>query len=126
MKITRESLQEVFGKAKPFLAVVFLQAGLAGMDIISKAALNEGMSNYVFVVYRHPRHHPFCLHPRQKNKAKNDYSYVPQDNANEYFGACYRPKSLLLGDEVHDSDFCSCNGKHSSGNYICNGMVLQG
>lgn len=43
----------MFRKAKPFLAVVFLQAGLAGMDIISKAALNEGMSNYVFVVYRH-------------------------------------------------------------------------
>ncbi|XP_047979701.1 WAT1-related protein At2g37460-like [Salvia hispanica] len=53
MTITSESLQVVFGKAKPFLAVVFLQAGLAGMDIISKAALNEGMSNYVFVVYRH-------------------------------------------------------------------------
>ncbi|GKC13677.1 WAT1-related protein [Tanacetum coccineum] len=27
--------------------------GLSGMDIISKVALNEGMSNYVFVVYRH-------------------------------------------------------------------------
>ncbi|KAG6427384.1 hypothetical protein SASPL_111627 [Salvia splendens] len=53
MKITKESLGLVFLKAKPFLAVVFLQAGLAGMDIISKAALNEGMSNYVFVVYRH-------------------------------------------------------------------------
>ncbi|XP_042052148.1 WAT1-related protein At2g37460-like isoform X2 [Salvia splendens] len=53
MKITREGLGLVFLKAKPFLAVVFLQAGLAGMDIISKAALNEGMSNYVFVVYRH-------------------------------------------------------------------------
>lgn len=53
MKITRDQTQLLFEKAKPFLAVVFLQAGLAGMDIISKAALNEGMSNYVFVVYRH-------------------------------------------------------------------------
>ncbi|XP_057778957.1 WAT1-related protein At2g37460-like [Salvia miltiorrhiza] len=53
MKMSRESLRLVFEKAKPFLAVVFLQAGLAGMDIISKAALNEGMSNYVFIVYRH-------------------------------------------------------------------------
>ncbi|KAL7136505.1 hypothetical protein ABFS83_10G035600 [Erythranthe nasuta] len=49
----KDSMQVMFQKAKPFLAVVFLQAGLAGMDIISKAALNEGMSNYVFVVYRH-------------------------------------------------------------------------
>ncbi|PIN15064.1 hypothetical protein CDL12_12295 [Handroanthus impetiginosus] len=53
MKITRDNLQLLFHKAKPLLAVIFLQAGLAGMDIISKAALNEGMSNYVFVVYRH-------------------------------------------------------------------------
>ncbi|KAI3474063.1 hypothetical protein Pfo_028851 [Paulownia fortunei] len=53
MKISRDSMHILFHKAKPFLAVVFLQAGLAGMDIISKAALNEGMSNYVFVVYRH-------------------------------------------------------------------------
>lgn len=44
---------ELFIRAKPFLAVIFLQFGLAGMDILSKAALNEGMSNYVFVVYRH-------------------------------------------------------------------------
>lgn len=43
----------MFMRAKPFLAVLFLQFGLAGMDILSKAALNEGMSNYVFVVYRH-------------------------------------------------------------------------
>ncbi|KAK6140268.1 hypothetical protein DH2020_025964 [Rehmannia glutinosa] len=51
--MTRDGMDIWFHKAKPFLAVIFLQAGLAGMDIISKAALNEGMSNYVFVVYRH-------------------------------------------------------------------------
>ncbi|KAF7847301.1 hypothetical protein BT93_L3106 [Corymbia citriodora subsp. variegata] len=38
---------------KPFILVVFLQLGLAGMDIICKAALNKGTSNYVLVVYRH-------------------------------------------------------------------------
>jgi hypothetical protein len=42
-----------FDRAKPFVAVIFLQAGFAGMDILSKAALNQGMSNYVLVVYRH-------------------------------------------------------------------------
>ncbi|XP_019444391.1 PREDICTED: WAT1-related protein At2g37460-like [Lupinus angustifolius] len=42
-----------FEKVKPFIAVVFLQFGYAGMDVISKAALNKGMSNYVLVVYRH-------------------------------------------------------------------------
>ncbi|CAI0446534.1 unnamed protein product [Linum tenue] len=40
-------------KMKPVIAVVMLQVGSAGMDVISKVALNEGMSNYVFVVYRH-------------------------------------------------------------------------
>ncbi|CAN1304420.1 WAT1-related protein At2g37460 [Linum perenne] len=40
-------------RSKPFMAVTFLQVGLAGMDILSKAALNQGMSNYVLVVYRH-------------------------------------------------------------------------
>lgn len=47
------SRRKLFNKAKPFLGVIFLQVGLSGMDILSKAALNEGMSNYVFVVYRH-------------------------------------------------------------------------
>ncbi|XP_047306348.1 WAT1-related protein At2g37460-like [Impatiens glandulifera] len=40
-------------RAKPFLAVIFIQFGYAGMDLLTKVALNEGMSNYVFVVYRH-------------------------------------------------------------------------
>ncbi|XP_057972158.1 WAT1-related protein At2g37460-like [Malania oleifera] len=43
----------VFHRAKPFIAVVFLQFGFAGMDILTKVALNKGMSNYVLVVYRH-------------------------------------------------------------------------
>lgn len=48
-----EAVREQYNRAKPFLAVIFLQFGLAGMDILTKVALNEGMSNYVFVVYRH-------------------------------------------------------------------------
>ncbi|KAH0886990.1 hypothetical protein HID58_063086, partial [Brassica napus] len=40
-------------KAMPFILVILLQVGLAGMDILTKAVLNEGMSNYVLVVYRH-------------------------------------------------------------------------
>ncbi|CAH9091978.1 unnamed protein product [Cuscuta epithymum] len=46
-------LQEALVRWKPYLALVFIQFGLAGMDVISKVALNQGMSNYVFVVYRH-------------------------------------------------------------------------
>lgn len=49
----QQTQQSWFGRAKPVLAVVSLQCGYAVMDILSKAAMNKGMSNYVFVVYRH-------------------------------------------------------------------------
>ncbi|XP_059646998.1 WAT1-related protein At2g37460-like [Cornus florida] len=52
-QVLSQDTGKLLNRAKPFLAVVFLQFGLAGMDILSKVALNEGMSNYVFVVYRH-------------------------------------------------------------------------
>ncbi|MED6121079.1 hypothetical protein PIB30_026702 [Stylosanthes scabra] len=45
--------QKWLERAKPFIGVIFLQFGFAGMDVLSKAALNKGMSNYVLVVYRH-------------------------------------------------------------------------
>lgn len=41
-----------FSKAKPFLLMVFLQFGSAGMYIISMVTLNQGMNRYVLVVYR--------------------------------------------------------------------------
>lgn len=37
---------------KPYLAVIFMQFGIAGLAIIAKFALNKGMSHYSFVVYR--------------------------------------------------------------------------
>ncbi|XAR48313.1 hypothetical protein NMG60_11031084 [Bertholletia excelsa] len=40
-------------RAKPFIAMISLQFGYAGMNIISKVSLSRGMSHYVLVVYRH-------------------------------------------------------------------------
>ncbi|XP_050209194.1 WAT1-related protein At2g39510 [Mercurialis annua] len=40
-------------KSKPFLAVILLQFGYAGMSIMTKSALNQGMSTHVLAVYRH-------------------------------------------------------------------------
>jgi drug/metabolite transporter (DMT)-like permease len=40
-------------KAKPYVAMISLQFGYAGMNIISKVSLNRGMSHFVLVVYRH-------------------------------------------------------------------------
>ncbi|KAL2480801.1 WAT1-related protein [Abeliophyllum distichum] len=42
-----------FETAKPYIAMISLQFGYAGMNIITKVSLNRGMSHYVLVVYRH-------------------------------------------------------------------------
>ncbi|KAK9129056.1 hypothetical protein Syun_017853 [Stephania yunnanensis] len=42
-----------FDKCKPYIAMISLQFGYAGMNIITKVSLNRGMSHYVLVVYRH-------------------------------------------------------------------------
>ncbi|GAA0170946.1 hypothetical protein LIER_25097 [Lithospermum erythrorhizon] len=42
-----------FKNAKPYLSMIALQFGYAGMNIITKVSLNRGMSHYVLVVYRH-------------------------------------------------------------------------
>ncbi|KAG2244203.1 hypothetical protein Bca52824_093949 [Brassica carinata] len=39
--------------SKPYFAMISLQFGYAGMNIITKISLNTGMSHYVLVVYRH-------------------------------------------------------------------------
>ncbi|KAE9599734.1 putative EamA domain-containing protein [Lupinus albus] len=38
---------------KPYIAMICLQFGYAGMVIIAKVSLNHGMSHYVLVVYRY-------------------------------------------------------------------------
>ncbi|XP_073104905.1 WAT1-related protein At5g07050 [Elaeis guineensis] len=42
-----------FQRSKPYVAMISLQFGYAGMNIITKVSLNHGMSHYVLVVYRH-------------------------------------------------------------------------
>ncbi|KAL0455761.1 UNVERIFIED_CONTAM: WAT1-related protein [Sesamum latifolium] len=39
--------------SKPYIGMISLQFGYAGMNIITKISLNGGMSHYVLVVYRH-------------------------------------------------------------------------
>ncbi|CAI9761197.1 unnamed protein product [Fraxinus pennsylvanica] len=46
-------LGRFFETAKPYIAMISLQFGYAGMNIITKVSLNRGMSHYVLVVYRH-------------------------------------------------------------------------
>jgi hypothetical protein len=46
-------LGSYFQRCKPYIAMISLQFGYAGMNIITKVSLNRGMSHYVLVVYRH-------------------------------------------------------------------------
>ncbi|RRT68023.1 hypothetical protein B296_00003833 [Ensete ventricosum] len=48
-----EGCNKFFHKCKPYVAMISLQFGYAGMNIITKVSLNHGMSHYVLVVYRH-------------------------------------------------------------------------
>ncbi|KAK4794622.1 hypothetical protein SAY86_012616 [Trapa natans] len=48
-----KKLGDTLTRAKPFLAVIFIQLGFAGMTVITKFALDKGMDQHVFVVYRH-------------------------------------------------------------------------
>ncbi|CAI8584172.1 unnamed protein product [Vicia faba] len=43
----------LFQRCKPYIAMICLQFGFAGINIITKVSLNRGMSHYVLVVYRH-------------------------------------------------------------------------
>lgn len=45
-------LQSGYNKAKPYLLMVVVQSGAAGMYLISSVVLKQGMSRYVLVVYR--------------------------------------------------------------------------
>nr|GMD59010.1 WAT1-related protein At2g39510-like [Ipomoea batatas] len=50
--MARANLVKFLKLVKPYLAVIFLQFGYAGMAIVAKSALNEGMSPFTYAVYR--------------------------------------------------------------------------
>ncbi|KAE8714345.1 WAT1-related protein [Hibiscus syriacus] len=47
------ALCNVLNKVKPYLAIVSLQFGYAGMYIVSMVCLKHGMSNFILATYRH-------------------------------------------------------------------------
>ncbi|KAL0360229.1 UNVERIFIED_CONTAM: WAT1-related protein [Sesamum radiatum] len=47
------SMSNVFNKLKPYLAMVALQFGYAGMYVITLVSLKRGFSHWILVVYRH-------------------------------------------------------------------------
>ncbi|OVA10422.1 Drug/metabolite transporter [Macleaya cordata] len=69
-----ELLFVTFNKIKPYLAMVSLQFGYAGMYIVTMLCLKRGMSHYVLVVYRHAAATiavaPFALYFERKIRPK--------------------------------------------------------
>ncbi|KAF3783067.1 WAT1-related protein [Nymphaea thermarum] len=49
----RSCCSSILQKSKPYIAMISLQFGYAGMNIVTKVSLNRGMNHYVLVVYRH-------------------------------------------------------------------------
>jgi len=46
-------MESLFQKSKPYIAMISLQFGYAGMNVLTKISLNRGMNHFVLVVYRH-------------------------------------------------------------------------
>lgn len=75
-------LGNFYEKAKPYIAMICLQFGYAGMNIITKVSLNRGMSHYVLVVYRHAFATaviaPFAIFLERKVRPKITYTIFLQ------------------------------------------------
>ena len=46
-------MEKLIDKSKPYIAMISLQFGYAGMNVITKISLNRGMNHFVLVVYSH-------------------------------------------------------------------------
>ncbi|KAM4104545.1 hypothetical protein ACJW30_06G166200 [Castanea mollissima] len=76
--MSMESRTQLYKKVKPFVAIILVQLGHAGMSIIGKLALNKGMNPRVFIAYRYAVATviiaPFAIVYDRKKRAKLTYS----------------------------------------------------
>ncbi|PON91449.1 Plant-drug/metabolite exporter [Trema orientale] len=76
--MSTKSLAQRLKAVKPFVAVILLQFGFAGLSIITKFALNQGISQHVLVPYRHAVAAaviaPFALVLERKTRPKMTYA----------------------------------------------------
>ncbi|XP_039041637.1 WAT1-related protein At4g08290-like [Hibiscus syriacus] len=81
-QLSNGPLNANFSKAKPYILMIFLQFGSAGMYIISMVTLNQGMNRYVLVVYRNAIAAlvlaPFALVLERKTRSKMTFSIFLQ------------------------------------------------
>lgn len=46
------AIGKVFNEIKPFISMILLQVGFAGMYVVAVASLKKGMNHFILVVYR--------------------------------------------------------------------------
>lgn len=107
----RSRLSRLFEKSKPYIAMISLQFGYAGMNIITKVSLTNGMSHYVLVVYRHAVATaviaPFAFFVERKVRPKITFSIFCQIFA------------LGLLGPVIDQNFYYAGLKYTSPTFAC-------
>ncbi|KAL3523380.1 hypothetical protein ACH5RR_016214 [Cinchona calisaya] len=52
MKVVQDMREMFIERNRPYIAMIFIQFVYAGMSLLSKAAVTEGMNPYIFVVFR--------------------------------------------------------------------------
>jgi drug/metabolite transporter (DMT)-like permease len=106
-----EKLNNFLESSKPYFAMISLQFGYAGMNIITKISLNGGMSHYVLVVYRHAIATaviaPFALFIERKGQPKITWRVFLQIFA------------LALLGPVIDQNFYYAGLKYTSPTFSC-------
>ncbi|KAI9200735.1 hypothetical protein LWI28_012527 [Acer negundo] len=116
-------------KVKPYLAMVSLQFGYAGMYIITMVSLKHGMSHYILAVYRHVVAtliiSPFALVLERKIRPKMTLPIFLRIMALGFLEPVLGSKLVLPGDEVHFSNVCICNSQCPSCHYLYNGSYFQ-
>ncbi|KAH6832585.1 nodulin MtN21 /EamA-like transporter family protein [Perilla frutescens var. hirtella] len=118
-------LGSFFETAKPYIAMISLQFGYAGMNIITKVSLNRGMSHYVLVVYRHAFATaviaPFALESEAEDQLHNFLAALRVRTS----WAGDRPELVLRGAEVHFSDILLRDEQHAAGDDLRDGSDVQ-
>ncbi|VAI80484.1 unnamed protein product [Triticum turgidum subsp. durum] len=96
-------------KVMPYMAMVFLQFGYAGLFLLSVASLRQGMSHYVLVVYRNAiaaaAMAPFALWFERKTRRKMTLSLF------------YKIVALALLEPVLDQNFFYIGARNTSASF---------
>ncbi|GMY08606.1 WAT1-related protein At2g39510-like isoform X2 [Fagus crenata] len=113
--MSMESLTHLFCQGKLYLAVILLQFGYAGLSIIAKFALNQGMSHYVLVAYRMSiataAIAPFAIVLERESRPKMTFSILVKAMLLSFFDPVLDQNLYYIGMKYTNASFTSamCN-----------------